>query len=261
MPQVTCPNCGQTINLENRKEIDLGLIKDAARRQPKTFTELLHITKLPRKTLSLRLKELCENGALIKNEGVYKLNGISEYESRSRRMSSGLSRVLNDRRMRTGLMLVVFLLSSSAAGYVMAMFVVPPRHVDTPELIVLGRFTMSLNVSDVKDLDGWAVVITFDPSKLTVLEASPGDFFQIGPSYPTVWSNVYPGGLLYIGSALLGTGPGRDGSGSLANIVFGYYASDYSLPTCSSQADGRQSYLMNSAGQELPLEALTLKLS
>ena len=125
VPQITCPNCGTTINLENRKEIDLDMIRNAARRQPKTFTELLHITKLPRKTLSLRLKELCQSGMLIKNEGVYKLNGVSEYGNARTAMSNGLSRVLNDKRMRTGLMLIAFLLCSSATGYVLAMFMVP----------------------------------------------------------------------------------------------------------------------------------------
>ena len=261
VPQVTCPNCGTTINLENRKEIDLDLIRSAARRQPKTFTELLHITKLPRKTLSLRLKELCNNGTLIKNEGVYMLNGVSEFESPGKMISSGFSRVINDRRMRTGLMLVAFLLCSSATGFVLAMFIVPPRDVTkAPELKVLGSFTMTLNANNVKDLYGWAVVITFDEAKLKFRETIAGDFFDVEPEFPDIVGGAFPGGILYIGSALVGSEQGKDGSGSLTLVVFDYYATDYELPTWSAQFGGRQSYLMNSAGQELSLDALTLDL-
>lgn len=258
VPQVTCPNCGTTINLENRKEIDLDMIRNAARRQPKTFTELLHITKLPRKTLSLRLKELCESGMLIKNEGVYKLNGVSEFGNTRRIMSNGFSRVLNDRRMRTGLMLIAFLLCSSATGYVLATFIMPPHDVENvPPPVPIGSFTMALGVDNIEDLYGWAVAIKFDPAQLTVLETSAGDFFEVGPSYPQVWSNVFPGGVLYIGSALLGGKSGMDGSGTLTTIVFGYYEANYDAPTWESKYLGRQTYLLNSAGQELSLNALT----
>lgn len=258
MPQVMCPNCGTTINLENRKEIDLDMIRNAARRQPKTFTELLHITKLSRKTLSLRLRELCESGMLIKNEGVYKLNGVSEFGNTRRMMSNGLSRALSDRRMRTGLMLVAFLLCSSATGYVMATFIIPPHDVEVaPPPVPIGSFTMALSVDNVEDLYGWAVAVKFDPAKLTVLETSAGNFFEVGPSYPQVWSNVFPGGVLYIGSALLGGKTGKDGSGTLTTVVFGYYEANYELPTWESKYLSRQTYLLNSIGQELPLDALT----
>jgi len=259
VPQVTCPNCGTTINLENRKEIDLDMIRNAARRQPKTFTELLHITKLSRKTLSLRLKELCESGMLIKNEGVYKLNGVSEFGNTRRVMSNGFSKVLSDRRMRTGLMLIAFLLCSSATGYVLAMFMVPPHEVENvPPPVPIGSFTMTLGVKDVKDLYGWAVAVKFNPAKLTVRETSAGDFFEVGPSYQ-LWSNVFPGGLLYAGSALLEVESGEDGSGVLATIVFEYYDVNYRdyWPTLESEFLGRQTYLLNSLGQELPLVALT----
>jgi hypothetical protein len=47
MPQVRCPNCGFTTNLENRKKMDFELIKSAAKRSPRTFTDLLYVTKLP----------------------------------------------------------------------------------------------------------------------------------------------------------------------------------------------------------------------
>jgi hypothetical protein len=73
MPKITCPGCGTTIDLENRKLLDFGKIFKALQGGPKTFTELLRITGLPRKTLSLRLKSLCDSGAVLKN-GTYILN-------------------------------------------------------------------------------------------------------------------------------------------------------------------------------------------
>lgn len=72
-PQITCPHCGSTINLENRKGVDFEKIMYALDKSPKTFTELLTITNLPRKTLSIRLKELCTSGSIIKDGG-YHLN-------------------------------------------------------------------------------------------------------------------------------------------------------------------------------------------
>jgi PKD repeat protein len=72
-PQITCPHCGNTINLENRKEVDFEKITYALNNSPKTFTELLEITNLPRKTLSLRLKDLCTSGSIVKDGG-YRLS-------------------------------------------------------------------------------------------------------------------------------------------------------------------------------------------
>jgi PKD repeat protein len=72
-PQITCPHCGSTINLENRKEVDFEKIIYALNHSPKTFTELLDLTNLPRKTLSLRLKDLCTSGSIIKDGG-YRLS-------------------------------------------------------------------------------------------------------------------------------------------------------------------------------------------
>jgi PKD repeat protein len=59
--------------LENRKEVDFEKITHALGKSPRTFTELLTMTNLPRKTLSLRLKELCASGSITKDGG-YHLN-------------------------------------------------------------------------------------------------------------------------------------------------------------------------------------------
>ncbi len=76
MPKLTCPKCGTTIDLENRRNIDYGKILQALQKGPQSFTYLLKSTGLPRKTLSLRLNNLCSSGAISKNGG-YSLNGHS----------------------------------------------------------------------------------------------------------------------------------------------------------------------------------------
>ncbi|MEM2915249.1 MAG: PKD domain-containing protein [Candidatus Bathyarchaeia archaeon] len=75
MPRIRCPNCGLTIDLESRKEVDFSQIFNALKGKERTFTELLHITHLPRKTLSLRLKALCKQGLIVKDNGGYRLMG------------------------------------------------------------------------------------------------------------------------------------------------------------------------------------------
>jgi PKD repeat protein len=79
-PQITCPHCGNTINLENRKEVDYEKILTALNSSPRTFSQLLEITDLPRKTLSIRLKNLCDGGTIIKDGG-YRLSASAAPEN------------------------------------------------------------------------------------------------------------------------------------------------------------------------------------
>jgi len=239
MPQVTCPKCGMTINLENRKKIDFNLIANATKKKPRTFTELLHITRLSRKTLSLRLKNLCADGTLVRDNGMYKLNGLSEFENRR------FSRVLHDRRMRTGLMLIAFLLCSSASGYALAAFFTSKETHQKP--VILGSFTMALNVSNVKDLYAWQAFITFDSNELEVMETTPGAFFAV--AYPFFLNVTDIGeGRLLLGGLLWGNDPGKHGSGSLAIIVFGYFTDQYTPPRIVSNFESFETQLWDSKG-------------
>jgi hypothetical protein len=256
VPQITCPNCGRTINLENRKEIDLDLIKHAARKGPTTFTELLRLTKLPRKTLSVRLKQLCLEGALVKKDGTYVLNGTAGFGNNGGHLMKGVSRMLSDRRIRTGLMLVAFLLSSSVSGYVLASLMVV-KEPEAPRFA--GTFTMTLGVNDVSDLKGWSTLIVFNPTEVEFVSAVSGDFLGVDP-----WSKDPAKGVFMqnsnigLGKLLLGglvwTDAGKNGSGPLATIAFGYFADGYALPYVD---EGGQTMLLNSQGQKIPLGVLT----
>jgi len=234
-----------TINLENRKKIDVNLIKNATKRQPRTFTELLHITRLPRKTLSSRLKELCKNGTLIKKERGYKINAVSEFENNGRNLAKGFSRALHDKRIRTGLMLIAFLLCSSGSGYVLATFLTPKEIYQKP--VILGNFTMALEVSNVKDLYAWQIIINFDSSELEVMKITPGSF--VGDEYPLFLNATDVGeGILLLGGSLCGDVSGTNGDGRLATVVFGYFVDQYNWPPRfeSQLLDSKGSLISNS---------------
>ena len=254
MPKITCPNCGITINLENRRKIDFDLIIKATRKRPRTFTELLHITKLPRKTLSLRLKELCNNGFLVKDEHLYKANGNVPIVN-----SSGFSRIFHNKRMRTGLILLLLLISFSASGYVMANFFPLPsikKINHKPE--VIGSFPMTLVVNNVEDLYAWQVAIFYNQSQLKVLEITPGGF--VGGDYPFFMNSTDSfKDLLLLAGTLYGDTPGKNGSGTLAIITFGYFARDYCMPQIDPSALFG-TYLMDSHGSYIPIEDSTLTL-
>jgi hypothetical protein len=246
MPQITCPNCGMTINLENRREIDFNLIKGAASKSPRTFTEFLHITKLSRKTLSLRLKELCRNGALVKREGVYKLNEALEFKDNGRDLMKGLSSVLSNRRMRVCLMLITFLLGSSVSGYVLAAFLVKPQF---PQRQAIGNFMMSFNVSDVENLYAWQIVIAFNSSELEVEKVTSGNV--VGTAYPFFVNATDVGeGALLLGGSLFGSVPGKNISDSrrLATIVFGYFVDQYEDPEIIPRIGWFETLLLDSEG-------------
>jgi hypothetical protein len=262
MPQITCPNCGTTINLENRREVDFTLIKKATDKHPRTFTELLHFTRLSRKTLNLRLKELCAEGILMKEEGMYTLNGASKSgKDNGGNLMKGFSRMFDDKRVRTGLVLVALLASFSLSGYVLASLVAPTTYVEpyvAPKL--LGNFTMTLDVNNVADLYAWQAAIEFNPAQVKVLGAESGDFIKA--EFPLF--NVAPIGIgdgLLLSGTLEGPVPGENGSGTLAIVVFAYYTNNYALPSIVGWKAGFGTWLEDSSLATIPSGQTLLTLN
>jgi|GEM_PF-3592686 len=157
MPQITCPKCGTTINLENRKNIDYGKILNALQKNPKTFTELLKSTCLPRKTLSLRLKAL-RNSGIITNNGGWHLNGASLLDmpgTRTRQLWDTHTDWKKLLQVMT-LMLIISLSTGSLVSALMTKISEP-----TPLLSPVASFTISPNPPYYI---GWADTLTFDAS-------------------------------------------------------------------------------------------------
>jgi hypothetical protein len=259
MPQITCPNCGTTINLENRRELDYSLIRNATDKRPRTFTELLHITKLSRKTLNSRLKEMCAEGILMKCEGMYKSNGASNGNNGGH-VTKGLSRVFDDRRVQTGLILVALLVTFSASGYVLGTMVVPTAVEPVAAPSVLGNFTMVLSVNNVSNLYAWQAAVVFNDGQMRPVEVTSGSFLRA--QYPLFLNSTDTApGLLLLYGGLEGNVPGVTGSGTLARIVFGYYVKNYELPCIVNQDAGFSTYLENSTPATIPAGQTMLTLA
>jgi hypothetical protein len=264
MPQIRCPNCGLTINLENRKDTDMQLITTAVEHNANSFTDLLHSTKLPRKTLSLRLKELCGNGVLAKVDGAYKLNGVSRPERRAANPFNRVSSVLSDRRVKGLILLGLVLIGFPAMSYALAtLFQQAPSINVTNEPKLLGSCTVALEVHDVKDLYAWQAIIAFNATELKFLNAIAGDAFKVKyPLFPNA-SDLGVKGLILVGATLEGNVSGLDiETGTLAVIEFGYYVSNYHTPQIVKSARGFETYLLDSQypAQMIPMSGSTLSL-
>lgn len=273
MPQIKCPNCGLTISLENRKETDMELITSAVQARERTFTELLHITKLSRKTLSLRLKELRNSGDIVKNNGVYNLNGTPHPKGNGGSFMKNFSKAFQDRRIRSVAWVLMFLLASSASGYVLAMLYAAPQRVQTPEApTVIGTFTMALDVNNVEDLHGWQALVAYNSSEIELVKIIPGGF--VGGEYPSAKMTDLSKGLFMnatdigenkflVAGVVVGNAPGIDGSGRLATITFGYFINNYKLPSIGEHDGAYETYLLNSENSFIPFggqTSLTLKV-
>jgi hypothetical protein len=277
MPEITCPNCGLTINLENRRKIDYGIIMDATRNSA-TFTGLLHATKLSRKTLSMRLKELCVKGTIVKSDGIYKLDTREEANMpRTIDRSIGplrgahfmnsdvgsaqslqvenhgrnFSRAFRDRRVRNAVWMLMLLTSFSLSGYVLAMHFASPEQVHSGPVII-GYSTMAVEIRNVNDLYGWQVAVSFNATELKVLQVTPGNFVGLG--YPFFWDSTDTGeGLLLVGGTLEGDSAGKNGNGTLTTIVFGYFTSNYKAPLIVPQQMGFETSLIDSQLADIPI--------
>jgi len=247
VPQVRCPNCGCLVNLKTRKKMDFHLISTNLRSGPKSFTQLLHITHLPRKTLSLRLKELLELGTIIKDDG-YRLSEAlldapAKYQTkRGYELKSKIARFIkeNPNGNRDALIIGVFL------GFL----IVGPLLFAHPILMVRAHrvhefdlqppvgedFTVSIGVRDAVDLYGWQGKISFDPNVLVISAVIAGDFLSTDalivnatggflleqPQTPEslIIVAIDEPGTLSIAGSLVGKVPGKSGGGTLVTITF-----------------------------------------
>lgn len=244
----------------------MDMITTAMQGKERTFTELLQITKLSRKTLSLRLKELRNSGDIAKNDGAYTLNGTSHSKGSGKAFFKGFARTFQDRRVRSAVWVLMMLCTFSVSGYVFAMLFAqqPPQTRATPA--VVGSFTMALDVNNVQDLHGWQALVIYDPSELKLLEIVPGGF--VGAEYPSPRITDVNGGLFMnatdigdsrflVGGVLMGNGPGKNGNGTLATIIFGYFTANYALPSIAQQEGSYETYLLNSESSYIPVEGQT----
>jgi len=251
--------------LENRKEIDVNMIAKAVQKGEKSFTDLLHVTQLPRKTLSLRLKELCGNGTIVKADGLYRLNGNYKMTHKGMGFAERFSAQFTDRR-RAAILLLVFLIGFPISAQVFATLFMyrasePPPIVQEPT--VLGNFTAVIEAQNVDELYTWQCVIVFNSSKLKVLDVKPGGFLGVDPPLFANATDLDPN-IVALGGSLKGDDLPRSGNGLLATIIFGYFETDYEneMPEVVSAWKYLKTYWIDAEGNEhYDLAAFTLSVS
>lgn len=239
MPQIRCPNCGTSINLENRRELDYKTILSVIQKGSSTFTELLKNTGLPRKTLSMRLSALCDSGIIVKDGG-YRLNGTVQLGKWGKIMDStenqplGKTSFFTKRNILITMMLLVIAVPI-AANVFATLINSPPPPQQAP--LYIGTFKAYVKVTDVTDLFAWQAVINVDSSQLVVVDAVRGDFLKAKAPDGTTFqwadetTNPDTPNILLVGDSLLGMDiEGVSGTGTLAIITFGYKTKSYALP-------------------------------
>lgn len=218
MPQIRCPNCGATINLENRRKLDYHLILKAVQKKPKTFTDLLHTTHLPRKTLSLRLKSLRKSQAIRKENGSYCLNEPLPPDMEGEIMSAfnELTKSFWTNKRNLFLFLLLLCIGLPVATRVSAMIFYSSA---PAEPMFYGSLRVNITAHEVVDLYAWQTEIVFDSNDMCGAVFKTGDSFNVG--YPFFVNATDIGdGVLLLGATLKGNTPGLTGSGTLATITF-----------------------------------------
>lgn len=215
--------------MESRKEVDMDIILRTLRSEPRTFTQLLKATHLPRKTLCIRLKELLDSHAIVKDGG-YRLNGSSEV---LKRMDLKKFRLIKGNQN-------AIILATLVGFLIVALFAVPFASTR------INSFTMKVKVYDVVDLYAWQTEVVFDPNLLVILDVQSGDFLStdaltIDASFsqiPDLGSiTSYMGNYIFVfnsrlsrpimyghllmGGTFFGAAQGISGDGTLATITFG----------------------------------------
>jgi hypothetical protein len=90
------------------------------------------------------------------------------------------------------------------------------------------NFTININVANVSNLAGWEIQLFYDSRVVNAIAAAEGPFLKSAGN--TIFLNSSPLGIdnyynsthgrVYMACAILGTTPGAEGTGTLANVTF-----------------------------------------
>jgi hypothetical protein len=203
MPKITCPYCRNTIGLDERREIDHGLILDTLKSGPKRFTDLYHATHLSKKTLSLRLKDLCEKKTVVKRGYQYCLNGAYRHQDGKnmfiRNMGRNFSAVT--RNLRIVALLMLWLIPSATLAFAL---MTRPAEIKVVTQPPIASFTISPNP---QPNTGWEVEGAKIISKTTEV------------SFNASSSSVADG---YISQYIWEFGDGSSGSGVFTTHIYSF---------------------------------------
>lgn len=267
MPQIRCPTCGTLINLESRRNNDFNMILKALEKQKRTFSELLKITRLPRKTLSLRLKQLLSNGKIVNDGKFYIQNGKETFADG---MFDREIRFPSNKKLIASLIIVFLAIPS--IGYVLALI---SQSVE-PQPQPLGYLRAVISVNNVTEVYAWQVAIRFNHTNLKIQSIKPGNFLteganiqfnKLGPDMEIsdkifFVQRVLDNGIFIACETLLGKSPGVNGSGTLLVIEFAYFYSydDESISIMYNESSQYRTILLRKDGTTIPIDQNTISL-
>lgn len=267
MPQIRCPTCGTLINLESRRDNDYKMILKALKNNGRTFSELLKITRLPRKTLSLRLKQLINHEEIVKNGKYYAHNG------KGKTTDSLLDRelhFLSNKKLLASLIIIVLSIPSFSLAFALIYRSAEPEP--------LGYFRVVISVNNVTDVYAWQVAIRFNHTNLKMQNIKPGNFLagtantrfekfenidNIEISDKTFFVYKLDKGTILAGETLLGDIPEANGNGTLLIIEFAYFYSYEEGITIIFDESSQYNFstvLLRKDGTEIPINQNTISL-
>lgn len=170
-----------------------------------------------------------------------------------------------DNFKKIGFLAMLLLLAPIA--YALANYAPQVSYSDEPK--ILGTFSLDIEVTSVKDLYAWQILLRYDPQKLIVLEIIPGGFVgSVCPKTPSdIQNDIFMNvtftdlGLLLLGGSLVGETTGKSGDGLLAKVIFGYLSPKYAEPQIVFGRKPHETKLLNSEGHEIPITPEILRIT
>jgi hypothetical protein len=263
MPQIRCPKCGTLINLQNRRFNDFCIILKALESKGRTFSELLKITKLPRKTLSLRLKQLLDDEETMKNGKYYTNNGKGKT---TESLLDKEIRFPSSKKLLASLIILMLGIPSISLALARLYQPIEPQP--------LGYLRVEVYVNNVTDVYAWQVGIRYNHTNLKILSVEPGNFLtegieaQSNKLSPNVeiykntlfFHNVLDGGILVACQTLTGSSPSVNGSGILLIIEFAYFYKYEEVTIIYDESPQYDTGLLRKDTTEIPISRNTITL-
>jgi len=175
---------------------------------------------------------------------------------------------MSDEIKRKAIIALLISIFTLSATYALVNAIPVTVHDEKPK--ILGTFTLNVEVTDIKDLYAWQILLVYDPQKLIVLKVEPGGFLgsvsitELGVTndiYDVFMNANFPGsGILLIGGSLIGNIKGKDGGGLLAKVTFGYLSVDYVKPRIVFDKKPYEIKLLDSNGCLIPVTIENFKI-
>ena len=187
---------------------------------------------------------------VITKNGIYYLNDSDETK---KLLKIQKNPIVIKRRMLIAFLVLAMMIPAGLQAY--AIFV--PRTFVPPQPTVLGYFEARVLITNVQELYGWQVVISYDADNTRWVEILPGVIDEL----PYTLNNTFPEmGLLLVGNTLIGKVEGFSGSGVLVSIKFAYYSEEFNEPTLLPKFMWHPTMLLDANGDLMQWDADTLEL-